>query len=147
MADNNEADATMPPPEDKESQSTSFPTKEDATMKESEGNKSPEKENENEKNDTPSNTDNKDDVVMPPKEKEEPHSFTVEKDTAMKESEDDSKEETKEGEKKNQSKPASTTLPTELPPRPIKKARSAYFIFADEKRAEITARVSIIWVC
>ena len=31
-----------------------------------------------------------------------------------------------------------------LPARPIKRARTAYFIFADDKRAEIAAQVSLI---
>ena len=33
---------------------------------------------------------------------------------------------------------------TTLPARPIKRARTAYFIFADDKRAEIAAQVSRI---
>jgi hypothetical protein len=33
----------------------------------------------------------------------------------------------------------------ELPARPIKRARTAYFVFADDKWAEIAAQVSLIF--
>ena len=43
----------------------------------------------------------------------------------------------------DESKTATPTATTSLPARPIKKARTAYFIFADDKRAEIQAKVSL----
>ena len=43
----------------------------------------------------------------------------------------------------DETKTATPTATTSLPARPIKKARTAYFIFADDKRAEIQAKVSL----
>ena len=39
-----------------------------------------------------------------------------------------------------------TTISNHLPTQPIKKARTAYFIFADEKRQEIQKRVRQFWI-
>lgn len=52
--------------------------------------------------------------------------------------EDSSEQETKE-----ETTTEETTI-KELPARPIKRARTAYFIFADDKRAEIAAQVSLL---
>jgi hypothetical protein len=53
--------------------------------------------------------------------------------------EDSSEQETKE------EATTEETTTKELPARPIKRARTAYFIFADDKRAEIAAQVSLFF--
>lgn len=80
---------------------------------------------------------------MPPQNDKEaiPTVSDTTEDATMKEVEE--KEPNNEEKTKEAKKDADTT-PVKLPPRPIKKARTAYFIFADEKRAEIAARVSSI---
>lgn len=84
--------------------------------------------------------------MSPPEDKEKtPQDVSNVKDTVMKESEEEITEKDENSEdKKKDTDAADDTTPPKLPPRPIKKARTAYFIFADEKRAEIAARVSII---
>ena len=82
---------------------------------------------------------------LPPSKEQEaqPTSFTTKEDTLMEETEETkAAEEKKEELNDGDAKPAAAV--GELPPRPIKKARTAYFIFADEKRAEIAAKVRVL---
>ena len=97
------------------------------------------------KDETPSDTNDAD--IMPPPKPQEPSvepKEPVETDEEMKESsESTAMEEKEEGAaEKSTETTDSGGADVKLPPRPIKKARTAYFIFADEKRAEIAARVS-----
>jgi hypothetical protein len=63
-----------------------------------------------------------------------------EDDTKPEAKEDDDDEEDEAGKENDEPK-------TTLPLRPIKRARTAYFIFADDKREEIKAKVSILYLC
>lgn len=137
----NKADAAMlEPPEENDAKPASSTVKEDIPMKESEETKETkeqkeEKEAPTEK--TAKTDESTNDAAMPPPEDKDakPTPSPLKEDSPIKNK--------KAPEETNVEKEKDAPTKPELPPRPIKKARTAYFIFADEKRAEITARVSL----
>jgi hypothetical protein len=76
-------------------------------------------------------TENAEEKAPPVPEEAQPETFVEDTDTCTSEQE------------KKEEKITEETTTMELPARPIKRARTAYFIFADDKRAEIAAQVSL----
>jgi DNA-directed RNA polymerase I subunit RPA43 len=76
---------------------------------------------------------NKDDTPEDNKERKEDKDNETEPATETETAQDEAKQETTEHEKANKEPPP-------LPPRPVKRARTAYFIFTDEKRPQVQAQ-------
>lgn len=147
MAEPTETETTASmPPEDSSDTAKASPVKKDVVMKETEEISAENETNEEPKTEAPSNTNNDAILAQSKKDEAEPAASTTKQDAEMNDAEENSSpnKETNEVDETEDRKPAATT---KLPPRPIKKARTAYFIFADEKRAEIAARVSTYVCC
>jgi DNA-directed RNA polymerase I subunit RPA43 len=87
----------------------------------------------NEEEEEDASNKNKDDTPEDNKERKEDKDNETEPATETETAQDEAKQETTEHEKANKEPPP-------LPPRPVKRARTAYFIFTDEKRPQVQAQ-------